>query len=214
MISKLISKLLARRSAILPLGSVLAIASIPIITVITSGNLVSADTNTDYIFLLERDRNCQQIESAFQEVKAFETANFYVNICQKDRNYYYLGEAKTGNLNTIFIPANSLASGEMYRANNGNVTYIVNILPNGATLTIERNGTQIAIESSLKEQCIAPQTWQMNIASQMYYPLSNNLDGDLNHLKLEPVEIDFYNFYEFNSGKYNPEAILNVSTCD
>ena len=218
MISRLISKLLARSSAILPLGRALAIVTIPIITVITSGNLVSADTNTDYIFLLERDRNCQQIESAYQEVKAFETANYYVNICQKDNNYYYLGEAKTGTINTVFIPAHSLASGAMYRANNGNVSYTIDILPDGATLTIERNGTQIVRESSLSDRCIEPyNTLKMGIASQIYDPPSNNHLSFLNrsYLQLDRIEISDDNFYEFNSlAQDNWEAILNVSTCE
>lgn len=153
MISRFISKVLFQFLEILPRRSALAIASIPLITIVTPGDLVSADTSgADYIFLLERDRHCQQIEKAYQEVKAFETANFYVNICQKENNYYYLGEAKTGNIDTIFIPAHSLISGEMYRANNGNITYIVNILPDGAILTIERNGVQIGRESSLGDQ--------------------------------------------------------------
>lgn len=195
------------------------IASIPMIAVINSGNLALADTySADYLFLLERDRNCQQIESAYQEVKAFETANFYVNICQKDNNYYYLGEAKTGTINTVFIPAYSLASGAMYRANNGNVSYTIDILPNGATLTIERNGTQIVKESSLSDRCIEPyNTLKMGIASQIYDPPSNNNLSFLNrsYLQLNRIETPDDDFYEFNSlAKYNWEAVLNVSTCD
>ena len=159
MVNKLILNILGQMSAILSrrgsLGNTKwrsAIASLPLLTIVTSSNLALADTySADYIFLLERDRHCQQIESAYREVEAFETANFYVNICQKDNNYYYLGEAKTG-INTVFIPAHSLASGEMYRADNGNVSYIINILPDGATLTIERNGTQIVKESALSDR--------------------------------------------------------------
>jgi hypothetical protein len=118
-------------------------------------NAVLADTSsTDYIFLINSDRqSCQQMGEDYQEIGAFETNSFYVNICQKDNNYYYLGEAKTGNINTIFLPANALAPGEMYRASNGNVAYIVTILANKAILTVERNGEQVAIENSLEPQC-------------------------------------------------------------
>lgn len=226
MVGKSILSVFRKISAILPqCGSLAiakwhaAIASIPVITLVTTGNLVLADTySADYIFLLERDRNCQQIESAYREVKAFETANFYVNICQKDNNYYYLGEAKTGTLNTVFIPAHSLASGVMYRANNGNVSYTIDILPDGATLTIERNGTQIVRESSLSDRCIEPyNTLKMGIASQIYDPPNNNNLSFLNrsYLQLDRIEISDDNFYEFNSlVQYNSEAILNVSTCE
>lgn len=226
MVGKSILSVFEKISAILPrCGSLAiakwhgAIASIPMITVITSGNLVLADNySADYIFLLERDRNCQQIESAYREVKAFETANFYVNICQKDHNYYYLGEAKTGTINTVFIPAHSLASGAMYRANNGNVSYTIDILPDGATLTIERNGMQIVRESSLSDRCIEPyNTLKMGIASQIYAPPSNNNLSFLNrsYLQLNQIETPDNDFYEFNFlAQYNLEAILNVSTCE
>lgn len=226
MVSKSILSVLGQISAILPRCSDFAIAkwqgtiaSIPMITLVTTGNLALADTySADYIFLLERDRNCQQIESAYREVKAFETANFYVNICQKDNNYYYLGEAKTGTINTVFIPAHSLASGAMYRANNGNVSYTIDILPDGATLTIERNGTEIVRESSISDRCIESyNTLKMGIASQIYDPPSNNNLSFLNrsYLQLDRIETSEGNFDEFNSlAQYNPEAILNVSTCD
>ena len=218
MVSTFISSILGQISAILLRRSDLAIATIPVITVITLGNLALADTySADYIFLLEGDRHCQQIEPAYREVKAFETANFYVNICQKDDNYYYLGEAKTGTINTVFIPAYSL-SGAMYQANNGNVSYIINILPDGATLTIERNGTQIVRESSLSDRCVEPyNTLKMGIASQIYDSPSNNHLSFLNrsYLQLDRIEISDDNFYEFNSlAQDNWEAILNVSTCE
>jgi hypothetical protein len=218
MVSTFILSIFGKISAILPRYG-LAIASIPIVTVITSGNLALADTySADYIFLLESDRQCRQIEPAYREVKAFETANYYVNICQKDNNYYYLGEAKTGTINTVFIPAHSLASGAMYRANNGNVSYIINILPDGATLTIERNGTQIVRESSFSDRCIEPyNALKMGIASQIYDSPSNNHLSFLNrsYLQLERIEISDDNFYEFNSlAQYKAETILNVSTCE
>lgn len=226
MVSKFILSVFEEILAMLPRHDTLAIAkwrgtiaSIPIITIVTSGNLVLADTySADYMFLLERDRNCQQIESAYREVKAFETANFYVNICQKDNNFYYLGEAKTGTINTVFIPAHSLASGAIYRANNGNVNYIINILPDGATLTIKRNGTEIVRESSLSDRCIESyNTLKMGIASQIYDPPSNNHLSFLNrsYLQLDRIETSEDTFDEFNSlAQYNPEAILNVSACD
>ena len=218
MVGKSILSVFDKILAMLPWRGSLAIA-IPTIPIITLGSLVSADTySADYIFLLERDRNCQQIESAYREVEAFETANFYVNICQKDHNYYYWGEAKTGTIDTVFIPARSLVSGEMYRANNGNVSYIINILPDGATLTIERNGTQIVRESALGDRCSEPyNTLKMGIASQIYDPPSNNNLSFLNrsYLQLNSIETPDENLYKFNSlAQYNPEAILNVSACE
>ena len=129
--------------------------AIAILTKVLVAHSALADTSSvDYIFLLNNEQpTCQQIGKNYLEVRAFETENFYINVCRKDDQYYYLGEGKTGKRNTIFLPANSLSLGEMYRAHNGNVAYIVSILPNQAVLTIERNGEQIAIESTEMNQC-------------------------------------------------------------
>ena len=129
--------------------------AIAILTKVLVAHSALADTSSvDYIFLLNNEQpTCQQIGKNYLEVRAFETENFYINVCRKDDQYYYLGEDKTGKRNTIFLPANSLSLGEMYRAHNGNVAYIVSILPNQAVLTIERNGEQIAIESTEMNQC-------------------------------------------------------------
>lgn len=203
---------------VLKLGG-LAIAST---TCIIPAGFASADTSSvDYIFLVDSNQqSCQQIGEAYQEVKAFETANFYVNICQKDRNYYYLGEAKTGTIDTIFLPANALATGEMYRANNGNVAYIVTILPNETILSIERNGAQVLAESSLNKQCINPDDIlqiQGGIASQIYYPLSDvRILPERGYIEVNSLEtVDISSFSNFNSlAEYNPEAILNLQVCN
>ena len=188
-------------------------------TVAIPAGFVTADTSsTDYIFLLDRDgQSCQQIGEAYQEVRAFETDNFYVNICQQEDNYYYLGEAKTGKIGTIFLPANALAPGEMYRANNGNVAYIVTILPSKAILTIERNGAQVAIESSHKKQCLDSENISsISLTNQLYYPMSDaRILSDDGYIQLDRVEtIELHNFYDFKSvAEYNPKAILNIPTC-
>lgn len=192
--------------------------------VIIPTDSVLADTSgADYIFLLDRDRqSCQQIGEGYREVRAFETNNFYINICQRNNNYYYLGEAKTGSIDTIFIPANALAPGEMYRANNGNVAYLVTIFPNEAILTIERNGAQIVKENSLhnaEPQCLNSDNLlpiQEKIASEIYSLMSDaRIIEDRGYIEFDREFLDLDRFYQFNSlAEYNSEAILNVPTCD
>ena len=190
--------------------------AIAIGTVIISGKFVTADTSsTDYIFLLDRDRqSCQQIGEGYRDVRAFETDNFYINICQQEDSYYYVGEAKTGKIGTIFLPANVLASGEMYRANNGNVAYIVTILPRKAILTIERNGAQIAIENSHQKQCLdSYNISSISILDQLYYPMSDTrILGDEDRIQLAQSEtIDLHKFYDFNSvAEYNPQGVNEI----
>ena len=132
----------------------------------------SASSDADYSFTVDFDRyDCQQIDSTYQAVYAFETANFYVNICQKGNAYFYSGEAKQGNLSSIFIPAHPLKNGSGFEAKNGNVSYLV-ILPfsqkntinlstsdrSEAILTIKRNDRLVSIESSLNKYCHQSET--------------------------------------------------------
>ncbi|MEL6578930.1 MAG: hypothetical protein AAFQ14_04205 [Cyanobacteria bacterium J06621_12] len=128
---------------------------------------VSASSDADYSFLIDSDwRSCQQISLDYQEVYAFETASFYVNICQKDDTYFYSGEAKQSDVNSIFIPAKPLEQNRGFQAQNGNVSYIVilpfpqqnnqqssAIEPEEAILTIKRNDRLVAVESSLNKYC-------------------------------------------------------------
>ena len=134
---------------------------------------VSATSDADYSFVISSDwHTCQQINADYQEVYAFETASFYINICQKDDVYFYSGEAKQSDRqngtttleNSIFIPAEPLDNYRGFQAKNGNVSYLV-ILPFSATdqsstlnpeeaiLTIKRNGQLVSVESSLSKYC-------------------------------------------------------------
>jgi hypothetical protein len=138
-----------------------------IITLLSISTLIAhpviADTsNSEYFFLITQDwRSCEHIGTKYQEVYAFETPSFYVNICRQGENYFYLGEAKSTNVGSIFLTAESLDEGTIYRADNGNVSYYVAIneteskvsTENRGTLIIERNGNQVLTENSVTQQC-------------------------------------------------------------
>lgn len=126
---------------------------------------VWASSDADYSFLINSDwHSCQQISTDYQEVYAFETDSFYVNICQKNNLYFYSGEAKQKDTNSIFIPAVPLDDNRGFKAINGNVSYVAILpfpdrgevkfsKPNEAILTIKRNGRLVKVESSLNKYC-------------------------------------------------------------
>lgn len=139
-----------------------------------------ASSDGDYNFAIASEwHDCQQIGSAYQAVYAFETATSYVNICQKDDAYFYLGEAKQSSdaqglypsQNSIFIPAYPLENRSGFKAENGNVSYWI-ILPfsqksnldsaksavSEAILTIKRNDRLVSVESSLNKYCHKSET--------------------------------------------------------
>lgn len=124
-------------------------------------------SDADYSFLIDSDwHNCQEISPDYQEVYAFETTSFYVNICQKGDVYFYSGEAKQSDRSSIFIPAHPLDDHRGFQANNGNVSYVVvlpfyqqtelqssSTEPTEAILTIRRNKKLVSVESSLNKYC-------------------------------------------------------------
>lgn len=140
-----------------------------------TSSTVFASSDADYSFMISSDwHNCQQINSDYQEVYAFETASFYINICQKEDLYFYSGEAKQSDKpedilslrNSIFIPASPLEDHRGFYAENGNVSYVVVLPfskqtklqsstndPTEAILTIKRNGQLVSVESSLHKYC-------------------------------------------------------------
>jgi hypothetical protein len=133
---------------------------------------ILASADADYNFLVTSDwYNCQQLGKEYQEVYAFETPSFYINICQKDNVYFYSGEAKQSDQNSIFIPAYPLKNQPGFQAVNGNLSYLVllpfedqtkikssTLKPAEAILTIKRNGQLVAVESSLNKYCHQSET--------------------------------------------------------
>ena len=196
----------------------LAIATITT-TVIISASAATADSSsTDYLFLIDNNQQtCQQMGQDYQQIKAFETANFYVNICQKEDKYYYLGEAKAGTINTIFLPASSIVRGKIYQANNGNLLYTVKILAQEATLTIERNGVLVAIENSQNQKCFNSPTVLPVVSASQIYPIARNsqIILDDSYLQLNQSDnIELTSFYELNLlREFDTEAMLNALSC-
>ncbi len=199
--------------------------AIAIFAKVLSAYVVLADTSSvDYIFLLNSEQpTCQQIGDNYLEIRAFETENFYINVCRKGDQYYYLGESKQGKQNTIFLPANSLSLGEMYRAHNGNVSYIVNILPHQAILTIERNGEQVTVESSeIYNQC-SLQYDQSRSASQVIFKYPerylNSYATVLPYQRLSLLNsipiFENYSFLDVNYFQsFYSSKILNLPNCN
>ena len=146
------------------------------IAVLVNGALIEAthaSTDADYSFVLTSEwHDCQRLGVNYQEVYAFETDSFFINICQKDNVYFYSGESKHGDSSSIFIPADPLEDSRGFKAVNGNVSYLVLlpfsqednyvdmtvIKPAEAILTIKRNDQLVSVESSLNKYCQPAQT--------------------------------------------------------
>jgi len=147
---------------------VFATASIAVLVNVIAISATNASTDADYSFGLTSDwHDCQSLGVMYQEVYAFETDSFYINICQKDNFYFYSGESKQSDRSSIFIPAYPLENNRGFKAVNGNVSYLVLLpfrqednyvdmevsKPAEAILTIKRNDQLVSVESSLNKYC-------------------------------------------------------------
>lgn len=149
---------------------ILATASISLLVNGIAISATYASTDADYSFVLNSDwHDCHSLGLKYQEVYAFETDSFYINICQKDNFYFYSGESKQSDRSSIFIPADPLEDNRGFRAVNGNVSYLVLLpfsqednyvdvdrevsKPAEAILTIRRNDQLVSVESSLNKYC-------------------------------------------------------------
>lgn len=186
------------------------------LTICFNTNTQTLASDADYRFLIDSDRqNCQQIGPTYQEVYAFETNSFYINICQQDNVYFYLGEAKQSDRSSIFLPAYPLKDRRGFEAENGNVSYVVVLpfsessidsdSPEEAILTIKRNGRLVAIESSLNKYCrrsqiaIAPADIEPNLDRYQLATIPLQQDIGWNSTQEEPINVSPAEIFDSDS---------------
>ena len=206
--------------------TIIAMATTNILTIAVGKAIADTANNsgTDYIFLVTSDwHSCQQIGTAYQEVHAFETPSFYVNICRNGDRFFYSGEAKQGDINSIFLPAYPLSNGRGYQADNGNLSYLI-LVPEDAEinpksteklLTVERNGKTVLAESALPRTNSCFQlnhSLALNERRELNYNLEratvvrSELDSDTRferEFSLQPKIIDVNSSFDFSTSVAN-----------
>jgi hypothetical protein len=165
-----------------------------------------SNSQTDHLFLITQDwRVCTSLGKEYEEIEAFETENFYVNLCRKGDRYFYIGEDKTSQINSIFLPAYT-DDQQNYRADNGNLSYLITLNPNQDTLAVEQNGHQIDIEQSITKYCSAQHnslslkfeskpnynSTKMSISSDRL-PLPFSLLDRKEHFDFQQQQISYFN---------------------
>lgn len=143
---------------------------------------LAGNSSTDYSFIVDRLwYGCQHFGKTYQDISTFETANFYVNLCQKGNQYFYLGTAKNKSVKSNFIPAYATNELNTYQADNGNVSYIVEIKSTEPTLIVQRNGKTVIVETAFSPNC--PQVID-NHQKQLNISIISELDYGNNEIKV------------------------------
>lgn len=116
------------------------------------------DSNFDSpLLLVQNPPVCQEVSSEYQQIYAFETASFYINICQLEQNYFYYRQSKSNSGDALLIPARIVFGGAVFEAVDGKTTYFVGTDYNGYYSSVMRNNDEIIVEPEINSSSNALQ---------------------------------------------------------
>lgn len=105
-------------------------------------------------------RLCRQLGEGYQEIYAFPTPSYYINICELNGEFYYIGQSRQ-TANALQLPARPISRGTFF-AERGSFNYAVNDLrdkldsPNQFELIVTRESLDGEIEILRREYSIPP----------------------------------------------------------
>ena len=103
------------------------------------------------LLVAQNSSGCEQLNSQYQQVYAFETQSFYISICQTKDNYFYYRQSKLNPQDTLLLPAEIVFGGDVYQAVNGKTVYFVGMDDSGYYSSVMYNNNEIVFEPELKQ---------------------------------------------------------------
>ena len=110
---------------------------------------IASKENKPQLLIAQNLSFCQQLEKGYQEVHAFETQNFYINVCRHQQKYYYHRKSKHNPNHSVLLPASSLLDGNMFQASDRGKTYIVGTNAEGYYSSVMHRNNEIIFEPAL-----------------------------------------------------------------
>lgn len=138
-----------------------------------------SNNNNLQLLLAQNISFCQQLAKGYQEVHAFETQNFYINVCSHKQKYYYHRKSKQNPDHSILLPANSILNGNMFQAIDRGKTYIVGTGDEGYYSSVMHENDEIIFEPALEQSTLIKNRFEMDmekshINQQKWLKCSNN----------------------------------------
>lgn len=118
--------------------------------------------NKSQLLLAQNFNLCQQIKKEYQEVHAFETQNFYINVCRHKQRYYYHRQSKHNPNHSLLLPANTILNGNMFRAIDRGKTYIVGTSAEGYYSSVMHENNEIILEPALEQSTLIDDRFDVN----------------------------------------------------
>lgn len=99
------------------------------------------------LLLIDKESNyCQSINSEYQQLYNFETLEYNIGICYKDKKWFYYRQSKSNPDNFLFLPAQIVFGGDVFKATDKKVTYFVGINSSGYYSSVMYGNNQIVFE--------------------------------------------------------------------
>ncbi|MBE9170262.1 hypothetical protein IQ238_23005 [Pleurocapsales cyanobacterium LEGE 06147] len=132
------------------------------------------------LLLAQSWRVCQQLGNSFEEIYAFETQNYYINICRRGQEFYYYRQSKSAPERAVLLPAERVFGGNIYQAVDGKITYFAGLNSDGYYSSVMHNNNEIIFEPELK----AASSYRRNTLTSS----NDNSDLNLNNSNLESYD--------------------------
>ena len=124
----------------------------------SNSNFTSSSIYAQAQVYAQAQGTCQQLGQDYEEVYAFLTHNFYINICRQGDSFYYYRQSKSNPEQSIVLKATAVRGGKVFKAVKGKMTYFVGVNANGYYSSVMQPNNEIVVEPEVK-----PETLNVNI---------------------------------------------------
>jgi len=125
------------------------------------------------IVLVQREDLCQEINVDYQEIYSFETEEYYINVCQSNKNFYYHRQSKANADDALLVTAKSVFGGNVFQATDNRTIYFVGKDGDRHYSSVMHNNSEIVFEPELLEESILSTDSSSKKSSEPNISISN-----------------------------------------
>lgn len=130
---------------------------------------------------------CKAMGSNFQQFYNFETRNYHIGICRQDEEWFYFRRPKSNLEDTLFLSAKLVFGGDVFRAENGRITYFVGVNSDGYYSSVMYGNNQMIFEPQIVKDSSLAQEQESVKSSLLIY------EAETANRQNIPPEQDYWN---------------------
>lgn len=130
---------------------------------------------------------CQTIGSDFQQFYNFETRNYHIGICRQMEKWFYYRKPKSNPEDALLLSAELVFGGDVFRAENGKITYFVGVNSDGYYSSVMYGNNQMIFEPQVSKNSSVAQEQESIKSSFLLHDTETADRRDI------PEEQDYWN---------------------